>query len=482
MNSALLSDVLTLLGAFFLGFLAGVALGPVRKLLGGFWHAPGRLTRSAANAGAKLRQAFRVKPGDESLDRTGLTGAIAGAVSDVLTLGVRRAEVAFREGNTAFDNGDYELARRRFTEALLWDRGHELKPMHVTAHSRLGWLDEERGELEGAKSHYQQAIRVEPTDLMATVRLGMVHFRLGETGPAIFQFQRALELDPSDLDAHYYLYAIYRQAGMEREAVEQLRLIKMGEKPEALAELFGSHGADNFRLSHYSEAVKDYELALQVAPNSLPLYVALGDLYYLQNQPSTALEMWSRGLWLDYAPALAERVASVATGVGETWPVVNLLRDAAARHPRDGRYPYLLSRLLQHLGEDQQSMEMLESAVRLSPGLTQAQMELGERYVATGQGDKAFSTYRDGLSAAWAEGMVFRCRECGYTSAESQERCFQCGRWGSQETMTRGEAGARGVPGRKLLQQAAGVRRSLDSLWHRIAGLLPAGDRPAQAE
>jgi tetratricopeptide (TPR) repeat protein len=477
-----MSDILTLLGAFFLGFLAGVALGPVRKLLGGFWNAPGRLTRRAADAGAKLRQAFKIKPGEEGLDRTGLTGTIAGAVSDVLTLGVRRADVAFREGNAAFETGDYELARRRFSEALLWDRGQELKPMHVLAHSRLGWLDEERGELAGAKNHYQQAVRVEPTDLMATVRLGMVHFRLGETGPAIFQFQRALELNPNDLDAHYYLYAIYRQAGMEREAVEQLRLTKMGETPDTLAELFGSHGADNFRLTHYAEAIKDYELALQVAPNSLPLYVALGDLYHLQGQPSTALEVWSRGLYLEYSPALAERVASVATEVGETWPVVTLLRDAAVRHPQDGRYPLLLSRLLGHLGEEDQSLAMIESAVRLSPGLIQAQMELGDRYTTMGQSDRAHLTFREGLRAAWNEGTVFRCRECGYTSAESQERCFQCGRWNLFESMTRSEASMRGVSGRKLLQQAAGVRRSLDSLWHRIAGLLPAGDRPQQAE
>ena len=476
MDTGLLSDLLTLLGAFFLGLLTGIALGPVKRLVGGFWNAPGRFTRSAANAGTRLRQAFRVKTGEESLDRSGVTGTIAGVVSDILTVGIRRAETAFREGVAAFDSGDYELARRRLAEAIFWDRGQELKPMHVLAHCHLGWLDEERGALENAKKHYQQAVQLDATSLLATVRLGMVHFRLEETGPAIFQFQRALELSPADLDAHYYLYAIYRQANMEREAVEQLRLIKMGEKPEVLAKLFKRHGEDNFRLSRYAEAMKDYELALQVDPNSLDAYVALGDLYYLEHQPSTALETWGRGLWLDFSQAMAERMAAVAAGVAETWPVVTLLRDAAQQHPGDGRYPFLISILLQHLGEEELSTEMVEAAVKMSPTQLQAYKELGERYIRSGEKDRACSTFQAGVDAAWGQEEVFRCRVCGYVTGEEQERCFQCNRWGAFEHMSRSDAMVRGTSGRKLLQQVAGVRRSLGTVWRRIAGELTAGD------
>lgn len=250
----LLGDILALLGAFFLGFIAGIAFRPLRHFVSALWRTPGQLFKGAQNVGARLRQAFHASVAEAEQERTSWDGALAGLVSDVLSFNVRRAEAAFREGLEAFEQGDYALARRRFSEAILWDRKLELKPLHVQAHLRLGWLDEERRAWDEAKKHYKRAAQLDMDNLQAAIRLGMVHFRLGETGPAIFQFQRALELDPANLDTHYYLYAIYRKANMEAEALEQLRIIKAGESAEKLAALFERHGEDHFRLGYYSEA------------------------------------------------------------------------------------------------------------------------------------------------------------------------------------------------------------------------------------
>ncbi len=475
-NAGLLVDILTLLGAFFLGFVVGSAFGPLRRLINGLWHAPGQLTRGAKNVGERLRQAFKASVSEEPLDRTGATGRLAGAIFDVMTLRVRQAESNFREGMNAFEQGDYPLARRRFSQAIVWDGKQELRPLHVMAHLRLGWLDEERGAYADAREHYRQAVRLDAHDLDATVRLGMMHFQLGETGPAIFQFQRALELNPTDLDTHYHLYGIYRQAGMEREALEQLRIIKAGENAGTLADLFSVHGADNFRLGHFAEAVNDYELALQVAPARVSLYTSLGDLYYLQQQPRTALETWCRGLWIDYSEALAERLLPVASEVEDVWSVIHLVRDCAAHHACDGRYCLLLAYLLRLVGEQEKSQVCLEEAVRLTPQLLAAQEALGDLQAGGGQEAQASATYRTGLAAARAQESVYFCRSCAYVTQEEQARCFRCGRWGTLEKATRGEAEARGSAPRNLLERASAVRHNLSSLWSKIAGQLPAGD------
>jgi tetratricopeptide (TPR) repeat protein len=475
-NIGLLGDILILLGAFFLGFVAGIVFMPLRHLVIGFWHAPGRLLKGTQNVGAKLRQAFRTSSTEQPLDRTGLTGSLAGAVSDVLTLRVRHAEASFREGMAAFDKGDHELARRKFSAAIFWDRGMEAKPLHVLAHLRLGWLDEERGAWSKAKEHYKRSVQLDTDNLEATVRLGMVHFRLGDTGPAIFQFQRALELDPGNLDTHYYLYAIYRQAGMERESLEQLRVVKAGESTANLVELFSRHGDEHFRMARYGEAVDDYELALQFDPDCADLYVALGDLHFLQGQPHTALETWCRGLWVGHSEALAERVLAVAGETVDIWPAINLLRDCLARHPQDGRYHFLLSRLLHRAGEEEESAVLLERAVRLTPQLLAAQEELGDLYSRVGQHAKADATYRAGLGAARAQETVYRCQACGYVTHQEQARCFQCNRWGTLQPMTRREAQARGPAPLNLRERATSVRQSLQAAWIRVAGQLPAGD------
>jgi len=472
---SLLTDLLILFGAFSLGFIVGIVFMPLRRFVSGLWHTPGRLSRGARNVSAKLRQAFQSSALEEPLERTGFSGALAGVISDVLTLRVRHAEASFREGMAAFDSGDYELARRKFSRAIFWDSRLELKPLHIQAHLRLGWLEEEQGAWRSARDHYRQAVRLDAGNISAIVRLGMMHFRLGETGPAIFQFQRALELDPTDLDTHYHLYAIYRQAKMEREALEQLRIIKAGEDIDALFELFSRHGEENFRLSRYTEAVDDYGLAMQICPYRLPPYMALGDLYYLQQQPHTALEMWCRGLWVDYSDALAERLLAVIEEVTDPWPVIDLLRDCVARHSRDGRYHFLLARLLRYLGREEESIALLEKAVVLTPQLLQAQEELGDLYTRLGQDALASTRYRAGLSAARAEETVYRCQVCSYVTREGQARCFQCNHWGTLEKMTRAEAEAHVSMPRSILERANEARQSLYSLWNRIAGQLPPG-------
>jgi tetratricopeptide (TPR) repeat protein len=477
----LLADLLVLLGAFSLGVVAGLLFMPLRRLVLGFWNAPGRLLKGTQNVGARLRQAFSSTT-DETLDRSGVSGKLAGAVSDVLTLRVRRAEIAFREGIQAFDSGDYNEARRRLRGAIFWDRGQELKPMHVLAHLRLGWLDEERNAWSQAREHYQEAVRLDPDHLPATVRLGMMHFRLGETGPAIFQFQRALELDPGNLDTHYYLYAIYRQAGMEREALEQLRIVKAGESSQQLVDLFAGHGEEHFRLSRFAEALSDYELALQFAPRDARLYGALGDLYYLQQQPHTALDTWCRGLWVDYSEALAERVLAVAGSEVDAWSAIQLVRDCVSQHPRDGRYPFLLSRLVQRVGEEEEGVTLLERAVRLSPHLLEAQQELGDFYAQVGQQAKAHFVYRAGLRAALQDDQVFRCRACGYVTKEEQPRCFHCSRWGTFEGVPRRQVRAAGEPSQNLLERADAMRQSLRAAWSRISGQLPPGDHDSMQE
>ncbi|KPL23752.1 MAG: hypothetical protein AMJ93_03900 [Anaerolineae bacterium SM23_84] len=478
----LLTDILILLGAFFLGFLAGIVFMPLRRLVLAFWNTPGRMLKGTQNVRAKLRQAFRTTSTEEPLDRSGLSGSLAGAVSDLLTLRARHAEASFREGMAAFDEGAYELARHKFSRAIFWDRGQELRPLHVLAHLRLGWLDEQRGAWKQARDHYQRAVQLDADNLAATLRLGMIHFQLGEMGPAIFQFQRALELDPGNLDTHYHLYAIYRQAGMEREALEQLRIVKAGESNETVVALFSRYGEEHFRMARYAEAVSDYELALQLDPDCVSAYVALGDLYYLQQQPLTALEAWGRGLWVGFSEALAERVLAVAADDVGVWPAIHLVRECMTRHFRDGRYPFLLSKLLQLAGEEEESTALLEKAVRLAPLLLEAKERLGDLYSRVGLHAKAEAVYRAGLDAALAEETVYRCQVCGYVTGQEQARCFQCNRWATFEAMTRSEAGARGPMSRSLRERATSVRQSLREAWTRVAGQLPAGGHPVLRE
>lgn len=470
-NTGLIGDILALLGVFFLGFVAGVLFAPVQRLLAGVVRGPKTLVKGAQTASTKLLEALSTA--EDRIDNSRVSQTLTNAVTGVLTIGLRQAESAFREGTEAFERGDHDTARRRLSLALFWDRGIELAPMHVSAHLKLGMLDEDKGAYAEAKEHYQRATQLDPNNSQAAARLGMVQFRLKESGAAIFQFQRALELDPSNLDTHYSLYTVYRQAGMEKEALEQLHIIKAGESADRLVELFARHGAEHFRLGAYPEAAADYELALQLMPQSLPLYLELGDLYYLMKQPHTAIETWCRGLWEGYSEALAERVQTAVNEADDIWEIITLIRDCTEHHPEDGRYGLLCSRLLHRVGAEDERVVRLEAAARASVPPVAALMELGEIYSLAGDAARASEFYRSGIIAARSQEEVYCCRVCGNVSGEDQQRCFQCGHWRTFEPRTRAECEERSSAPLSLLERAGGVRHRLESTWGRIRALLP---------
>lgn len=470
-NTGLIGDILALLGVFFLGFVAGVLFAPLQRMLAGVVRGPKTLVRGAQTVSTKLLEVL--SSAEDRIDNSQVSQTLTNAVTGVLTIGLRQAESAFREGTEAFERGDHDTARRKLSLALFWDRGVELTPMHVSAHLKLGALDEEKGRFAEAKGHYQRAAQLDPNNTHAAARLGMVHFRLKESGAAIFQFQRALELDPSNLDTHYSLYTVYHQAGMEKEAVEQLRIIKAGESAEKLVELFARHGAEHFRLEAHTEAAADYELALQLAPQSLPLYLVLGDLYYLMKQPHTAIETWCRGLWEGYSEALAERVQTAAVEASDVWAVITLIRDCTEHHPADGRYGLLCSRLLHLVGAEEERVARLEAATRVSEPPVAALLELGEIHSLAGDAARASEFYRRGLLAARNQEVVYCCHVCGNVSGEDQQRCFQCGHWRTFEAKTRADCEQRTRAPLSLLDRAGGVRHRVESTWGRIRTFLP---------
>ncbi len=468
-DAGLLGDILILFGAFSLGFLAGIAYGPVRGLFAGVGRAPGRLLKGTQRVGSRVRQAVAASTKRPMPAHYGFTGGLQGAIANLLTLRVRRAEASFREGCDAFDHGDYARARSNLAKALIWDRKLELKPLHVRAHLQLGWLDEQQGNWAAAKRHYARAVELDPDSSLATQRLGMMHSYLGETGQAVFQLQRALQLDPTNLETHYCLYAIYRQAGMESDSRKQLRILKAGESEQELSELFARHGEDNFRQCRYAAAASDFQLAVELAPSHVPPYIALGDLHYLDRQVHAAVEVWCCGLWAGYSQALVERVQAVAGADVDLLSAIQLIRGVVQRHAEDGRYHAVLSHLLHRVGQDEESLAELEEAVRQSPELLEAQQALGDRYSASGEQAKAAQTYRVALAAARAHEAVYSCHHCGYVTRVEQKRCFRCNRWGTLRRVGPEVSTDRVVMLLGVRERAISLRRKLGLAWNRAA-------------
>lgn len=103
-------------------------------------------------------------------------------------------------------------------------RAIELSPDHADAHTNLGRLLHEQGELVAAIAHYQQAVRSEPEHGTAWFNLGVALEDNGRTEEAVAAYQQALEHDREHADTHYNLARLYRALGRPVLALRHLRM------------------------------------------------------------------------------------------------------------------------------------------------------------------------------------------------------------------------------------------------------------------
>ena len=91
-------------------------------------------------------------------------------------------------------NGKPDQAIEEFQIAL------KHNPNHPEAHYHLGLVLFTKGDLEGAKIHYLETLRLDPKAPVHN-NLGVVYMRLGQTSQAIAQFNEALRMRPDNATA-----------------------------------------------------------------------------------------------------------------------------------------------------------------------------------------------------------------------------------------------------------------------------------------
>ncbi len=117
-----------------------------------------------------------------------------------------------------------ELETSRPEEARdAYRRAIELDPTHADAHTNLGRLLHEAGEVEAAEAHYRQALVAEPNDVTASFNLAVALEDQQRVDDAIAAYQRVLAADSTYADAHYNLARLYERQGRGVVAVRHLR-------------------------------------------------------------------------------------------------------------------------------------------------------------------------------------------------------------------------------------------------------------------
>lgn len=178
------------------------------------------------------------------------------------------------------ENGRSYLMNGQFSEAITeLSTATSLDPKLTEAHNLLGVAYDKRGLADRAKESYEKAVKVEPEDAQALNNLGFSLYQNGNYRAAVDRLKRAVKLAPTD-------DRILNNLG--------LALCRLGKFEEAYKHFARAAGpyTGNLntarmleRFGRDDQAIKFYEAARRIEPESTLAVKRLGELYKRTGKP-----------------------------------------------------------------------------------------------------------------------------------------------------------------------------------------------------
>jgi len=200
----------------------------------------------------------------------GTPGQIADT-SDNTTTEATTAELAaqtlFEEAVELHDKGRLDGAIEKLVAATV------LQANFSEAYNLLGVCYDEKNQYESAQEQYKKALKIEPNNARFLNNTGYSFYLAGDYGNSIKHYNRGLKITPNDRRMHNNIGLAYGRKG-DFDKAKQHFTIAVGELGAYL-----NLGYIYSQQGKHDEAIKQYETALKMKPDSLAAMSNLAQLY-----------------------------------------------------------------------------------------------------------------------------------------------------------------------------------------------------------
>ena len=197
----------------------------------------------------------------------------------------------------------------------LWADNAERFPNTWVAHSNLGLALLERGAIERAATHVEQAVRLDPEAPESAINLGRVYEERGMAEAAREQYVRAIRLAPDRAEPRNNLGEVLGRLGDTRGAIEAYEAaIRI---QPAFPEAHNNLGVVLAEAGRTAAAEARYREAIRLRPEYAEAHSNLGNLLLQAGRPEEALAEHRAALALrPGSPELQNNLATVLTTQG----------------------------------------------------------------------------------------------------------------------------------------------------------------------
>ncbi|MGA2030947.1 MAG: tetratricopeptide repeat protein [Thermoguttaceae bacterium] len=275
----------------------------------------------------------------------------------------------------------------------------ERNPACWLAHSNLGLILRDRGQVKEAIAHFRRALEIEPDFPETWYNLGAALAGCGQVDEAIAHYQKALEIQPDHVLAHNNLGAALAGCGRVGEAIAHYRKALEIQPDHALAH--NNLGTALAGCGQVGEAIAHYQKALEIAPDFAEAHYNLGTALVGCGQVDEAIGHYRRALEIapDYTVA-HNNLGSALAGRGQVDEAIGHYRRALEIAPDYAGAHYNLGLALAGCGQVDEAIAHYQKALEIQPGYAEAHYNLGLALAGRGQVDEAVAHYRRALEIA----------------------------------------------------------------------------------
>ena len=250
----------------------------------------------------------------------------------------------------------------------------------------------QRGDVEGAKRAFEEALEADPRHPEALNNLGKILLFEKRPDEALMHFRNALQSDPTQAETYFNLEEMYRKAGRHPEALEILSRLegaRGGRVEDVGARLSYYRGANQLALGDTASAETSFAETTSRDPNLVGVWFTLSQLYRKQGRLDDAILAARKALALrPESPEPQSVLGAALEAKGDLEGALSAYERAVAGGESSNEVHARLGCLLAKAGRDAEAESHLLAANRGSPN-HEALLLLGEIYARTGRPQEA---------------------------------------------------------------------------------------------
>jgi len=349
----------------------------------------------------------------EATDIAEATSQAVAAISDADTL-MQAAEAAETAGN-------FSAAADSYSQLITLDAEN------ADYYVGRGWAYYNQQDWDAAKADFEKATDLDANNADAFIGLGNTLADSDDNEGAVRAFARAVALSPDDYEPARGLGWAYRSVNDYENAIAAFSsAIGQTTDTEQLIDLYEGRGLSYMDLSNSEEAVKNYDEALEVAPDNPTLLSQRGWAYYIGGQAEPAIDDFSKAIELgvdDVRVYLQRAMAYRALGNYDS-----ALADLNTAIDKDENFlDALVERadLNTNYGNDYQTaLTDITKAIELNPGNADHYILRGWIYMGLDDKDRAIASFSRAIELYPQVTYVYTARAQAYRNMGDPEKAI----------------------------------------------------------